>query len=85
MSGPRVKMAPSSAGVTTPDPGAEGIVSSEKPFGCARPDGPRDRVEGCGMTVGAAPPLSDSRAASNVSMSDHQSPLHERCERYDLL
>jgi hypothetical protein len=66
-------MADSSAGVATPDPGAEGIGSSEYPLGCILGGAVRDLVDDWDVIEGVdAWPGVPSSAARSASISDCQ-------------
>jgi hypothetical protein len=72
-SGPRLRIADSSAGEATPDPGAEGIGSSEYPLGCILAGAVRDLVDDWDVSEGVETcPEFPSRAARSASISDRQ-------------
>ena len=80
-SGPRARMAGSSAGVATPEPGAEGIGSSEYPLGCILGGTVRDLVDDWDVIEGVeAWPGAPSSAANSASMSTCQAclPMSQR-------
>jgi len=80
-SGPRARIAGSSAGVATPDPGAEGIGSSEYPLGCILGGTVRDLVDDWDVIEGVEVwPGVPSSAANSTSMSTCQlcPPMSER-------